>query len=370
MADRIGAGMPGSTIRLTYMHLRDSAKKAEGSRTTKRRLSHETVELIRQRGAARAAGNFQLTSELARRCREAIKEDLKERRAAVLAEAAEAGRSIRNTRRDFANRKTKMTALRRPDGSTTSSRMVMEKVIYDFYSDLLDSHVHLPPYHLRKDGYVIPSVLSSKVRHAIKSVKNRTAPYPDRLRPEHLKILQTTLVNTLARLFTRYLSECKVPSQWKTSRTVLLYKKGDSQDIGNYRPICVLGAYAGRVRRLVWKDRSPTESNEDDVHEKRMSPECPILAQRNENLRMLQLRISRSGSQHDERPRSRAGQEEASGLESLQKHRGRSEEDEEYQAPCPPLQHHAVEEPLNKQMQRIQRSGIILAQRTNANNLP
>ncbi|EYB99600.1 hypothetical protein Y032_0121g1029 [Ancylostoma ceylanicum] len=188
-------------------HLRDSAKKAEGLRTTKRRLSHETLELIRQRGAARAAGNYQLTSELARRCREAIKEDLKERRAAVLAEAAEAGRSIRNTRRDFANRKTKMTALRRPDGTITSSRRVMEKVIYDFYSDLFDSHVHLPPCHLREDEYVIPSVLPSEVRHAIKSVKNRTAPGPDRIRPEHLKNLPTTLVNTLARLFTWYLSE-------------------------------------------------------------------------------------------------------------------------------------------------------------------
>ncbi|EYC43945.1 hypothetical protein Y032_0476g2139 [Ancylostoma ceylanicum] len=221
-------------------HLCDSAKKAEGSRTTKRRLSHETLELIRQRGAARAAGNYQLTSELARRCREAIKEDLKERRAAVLAEAAEAGRSIRNTRRDFANRKTKMTALRRPDGTITSSRRVMEKVIYDFYSDLFDSHVHLPPCHLREDEYVIPSVLPSEVRHAIKSVKNRTAPGPDRIRPEHLKNLPTALVNTLARLFTRYRSECKVPSQWKTSRTVLLYKKGDPQDIGNYRPICLL----------------------------------------------------------------------------------------------------------------------------------
>ncbi|KIH64253.1 hypothetical protein ANCDUO_05436 [Ancylostoma duodenale] len=59
-------------------HLRDSAKKAEGSRTTKRCLSYETLELIRQRGAARAAGNHQLTSELAKRCRGAIEEDLKE----------------------------------------------------------------------------------------------------------------------------------------------------------------------------------------------------------------------------------------------------------------------------------------------------
>ncbi|KIH62952.1 hypothetical protein ANCDUO_06762 [Ancylostoma duodenale] len=55
-------------------HLRDSARKAEGSRSTKRRLSYETLELIRRRGVARAAGNYQLTSELEKRCREAIKE--------------------------------------------------------------------------------------------------------------------------------------------------------------------------------------------------------------------------------------------------------------------------------------------------------
>ncbi|EPB76913.1 hypothetical protein ANCCEY_04039 [Ancylostoma ceylanicum] len=100
-----------------------------------------------------------------------------------------------------------MTALRRPDGTITSSRRVMEKAIYDFYSDLFDNHVHLPPCHLREDGYVISSVLPSEVRHAIKSEKNRKAPGLDRIRPEHLKNLPTILVNTLARLFTRYLSE-------------------------------------------------------------------------------------------------------------------------------------------------------------------
>ncbi|KAK6749042.1 hypothetical protein RB195_001576 [Necator americanus] len=96
-------------------HLHDCAKKAESSKTTKRRLYLETLELIRQRGAARAAGNQELTSVLARLCREAIKEDLKERRAEVLAEAAEARKSIRYARRDFTSRKTRMTALRNPN---------------------------------------------------------------------------------------------------------------------------------------------------------------------------------------------------------------------------------------------------------------
>ncbi|KAK6765492.1 hypothetical protein RB195_025418 [Necator americanus] len=80
------------------------------------------------------------------------------------------------------------------------------------------------------------------------SVRNRTAPGRDRIRPEHLP---PVLINTLARLFTRYLLECKVPKQWKTSKTVLLYKKGDPHDIGNYRPICLLSVIYKLFTRVI-----------------------------------------------------------------------------------------------------------------------
>ncbi|KAK6761537.1 hypothetical protein RB195_022561 [Necator americanus] len=232
-------------------HLHDCTRKAKSLKTTKRCRSPKTLELIRQRGHARAAGNQELTSGVAKLCREAIKEDVKERRAKVLAEAAEAGRSICYVRRNFANRKTTMTALRTPDGTTTASRRGMEKVIHDFYSDLFDSHVHLPPYHLRKDRRVISKVLPSEVRHVIVSVTNRTSPGIDRIKNEHLKCLPPVLINTLARLFTRYLSECKVPKQSETSKTVLLYKKGDPQDIGNYRTICLLSVVYKLFTRVI-----------------------------------------------------------------------------------------------------------------------
>nr|CDJ81081.1 RNA-directed DNA polymerase (reverse transcriptase) domain containing protein [Haemonchus contortus] len=148
-------------------------------------------------------------------------------------EAAEAGKSIRKARRSFVNYKTKMTSLRRPDGTVTASRRAMEKVIYDFYSDLFDSHVYLPTHHLRQDEYIAPSVLPSEIRHAITSMKNCTAPGPDRIKPEHLK------------------SECKVPMSWKTSKTVLLYKKGDPDDIGKYRSICLLSVIYKLFTRVI-----------------------------------------------------------------------------------------------------------------------
>ncbi|KAK6753596.1 hypothetical protein RB195_012904 [Necator americanus] len=39
---------------------------------------------------------------------------------------------------------------------------------------------------------------------------------------------------------TSYLQKERIPDQWKTSRTVLIHKKGDREDLRNCRPICLL----------------------------------------------------------------------------------------------------------------------------------
>ncbi|KAE9421094.1 hypothetical protein Angca_008785, partial [Angiostrongylus cantonensis] len=97
----------------------------------------------------------------------------------------------------------------------------------------------------------VPPVLPSEIRHAITSVKNRTAPGPERIKSEHLKNLPPVLVSTLARLFRRYLSECKVPTQLEASKTVLLFKNCDLHDIGNYRPICLLSVVYKLFTRVI-----------------------------------------------------------------------------------------------------------------------
>ncbi|KAE9411782.1 hypothetical protein Angca_008752, partial [Angiostrongylus cantonensis] len=42
------------------------------------------------------------------------------------------------------------------------------------------------------------------------------------------------------------------PTQWKTSRrTVLLFKKGDLHDMGNFRPICLLSVVYKLFTRVI-----------------------------------------------------------------------------------------------------------------------
>ncbi|VDM57472.1 unnamed protein product [Angiostrongylus costaricensis] len=163
-----------------------------------------------------------------------------ERRAAVMVEAAEAKKSIRKVNRRLVNYMTKVVGLQRPHETVTASRKEMVKIIHEYNSDLFDSHVHLSSCEIKENGYIVPPVLLSEIRHAILSVKNRTAPGPDRIRPEHLRNLPPVLVNTLAQLFTRYLTEYKVPTLWTTSKTVLFFSKSELHDNGSYRPAYLL----------------------------------------------------------------------------------------------------------------------------------
>lgn len=93
-----------------------------------------------------------------------------------------------------------------------------EKKLLQLPSDLFDSQSHLPLCHLM-DSRTCGAPFRS---HVNKSVKDRTAPGPDKIRPEYLKILPSVVVNVLARLFLRNLSEYMVLDQWKATTTVLL----------------------------------------------------------------------------------------------------------------------------------------------------
>ena len=98
----------------------------------------------------------------------------------------------------------------------------------------------------------------SEVRHALRSMKNDKTSGKDSITSELIKAAGPQLWKILANKFSRYLQEQRIPSDWKQSRTVLLYKKNDKRDLKNYRPICLLSQMYKLFTRIILNRISST----------------------------------------------------------------------------------------------------------------
>lgn len=86
----------------------------------------------------------------------------------------------------------------------------------------------------------IPQVLESEVENALQTQKRDKASGPDRIGNNFLIDSKETIIPILTYLFNDVLNTEHIPDQWTTSTIILLHKKGDKNDIGNYRPISLM----------------------------------------------------------------------------------------------------------------------------------
>ncbi|XGW15440.1 hypothetical protein V3C99_001145 [Haemonchus contortus] len=71
-------------------------------------------------------------------------------------------------------------------------------------------------------------------------MKPRKAPGPDRISADFLKSASHTIIKQLTKRFNKYLDAQRIPDQWKKSNTVPLFRKGERDQMKNYRPIALL----------------------------------------------------------------------------------------------------------------------------------
>ncbi|KAL6727183.1 hypothetical protein Aduo_009080 [Ancylostoma duodenale] len=143
----------------------------------------------------------------------------------------------------------------------------MEAVIEEYYERLFRSSVATAPGRMLTPRLenTLPFT-PSEVRHAVESMPSGKCSGEDKLVAEDVKACGRPLYVALARRCTRYVEESRVPTAWKTSNTVLLHKKGDKEDLDNYRPISLLPVLykvftrclLARIRRTL-EEAQPTE---------------------------------------------------------------------------------------------------------------
>ncbi|KAK6744253.1 hypothetical protein RB195_011139 [Necator americanus] len=214
---------PNVDYEMLLRGLRACAERASKPRTTNLdRISKTTKELLERRRALRLDPN---ASHI-------------ERQKKIL-EAAQRRTSLKKCRRDLREYNIGLATLLSEDGTRTSSRREMEIITERFYSNLFRSSTPVSR-PIIPTGEAPPRILPSEVRVAIKSMKPGTAPGPDFISADFLRAGGHPLHVILAAHMTSYLQKERIPDQWKTSRTVLIHKKGDREDLRNYRPICLL----------------------------------------------------------------------------------------------------------------------------------
>ncbi|KAK6741383.1 hypothetical protein RB195_009312 [Necator americanus] len=212
---------PNVDYEMLLRGLRACAERASKSRTTNLdRISKTTKELLGRRRALRLDPN---ASHI-------------ERQKKIL-EAAQRRTSLKKCRRDLREYNIPLATLLSEDGTRTSSRREMEIITERFYSNLFRSSTPVSS-PIIPTGEAPPRILPSEVRVAIKSMKPGTA--PDLILYQQTFFGLVAIHVILAAHMTSYLQKERIPDQWKTSRTVLIHKKGDREDLRNYRPICLL----------------------------------------------------------------------------------------------------------------------------------
>ena len=90
----------------------------------------------------------------------------------------------------------------------------------------------------------------AEVKKIIKDLKSKTSCGFDELSSELLKLGADVLAEPLTAIINQSILTGKFPTQWKASKVVPLFKKGDRWDLKNYRPVALL-CVAGMVLEKV-----------------------------------------------------------------------------------------------------------------------
>ena len=85
----------------------------------------------------------------------------------------------------------------------------------------------------------------------VKSLKNDSSSGLDNFTPFFLKNILAYIANPLNKLFNVSLDEGKIPEDWKKASIIPIFKKGDRQNVKNYRPVSLTSTICKILERII-----------------------------------------------------------------------------------------------------------------------
>ena len=97
-------------------------------------------------------------------------------------------------------------------------------------------------------------ITTEEVLQALNNMKTNKSPGPDDIYPRVLKETKNEIADALKTIFNLSLRQGSVPVDWKAANVTPIYKKGDRNIPGNYRPIS-LTSVVGKMLESMIRDK-------------------------------------------------------------------------------------------------------------------
>ena len=116
------------------------------------------------------------------------------------------------------------------------------------------SQAQLPAFNAKTDHNFSNIVISEQeVLDQIKCLDIKKASGHDGISSRMIKEAGYTIVGSLTKLFNMSLENGKFPDNWKKANVIPIHKKGDKDNVNNYRPVSILPIVSKIFERIVFK---------------------------------------------------------------------------------------------------------------------
>ena len=142
-----------------------------------------------------------------------------------------------------AKKKVLITKIKNDKGQYITSRKGIADVFGEFDKRLYEDNERDDFEHEMSDDRRIPEIKTEEFQNAISKLKKGKSPDSNRIRAEDIKACDDETREMVRQLFNEIIKRNNfTPDEWKKVTIKVIHKKGDVENVSNYRPICSLPA--------------------------------------------------------------------------------------------------------------------------------